>query len=357
MLVSVVVPVYNAEKFLTKCVGSVLAQSYERFELILVNDGSTDGSEPMCREYALKDSRIKLISQKNSGPAAARNMGVRHAGGEFVYFLDADDFICPDTLETLIAGYNETRADLVMANFDKLVNDDQLTVQRVSFSPENAAFVDESKILSRSECVDYVRHFLKFPSNHLISYCWARLYKLDVIRKNAITSNEKMRLFEDFVFNLDYLHYTNRLLFVNKPLHTYTMNTNHTSASMEILNAKSLLHDMSIFQSKTNAFLRMNCKSTDMSNLQKEVGHALMHYVIIFLVRSCRQINNGNKKAIYEEIARLCKASLIKECVNCYTPSKGNSRIVPLLIKLELVHFIMHTCMYKAFKRYGKPGG
>src|SRR3990172_2214316 len=112
-LVSVIVPVYNAEHFLSKSIESVTHQSHKNIELILVNDGSTDNSEMICSKYALTDNRIKVISQDNSGPAAARNTGVRHATGTFVLFLDADDFIANKALEILVAQYNQYNPDLV----------------------------------------------------------------------------------------------------------------------------------------------------------------------------------------------------------------------------------------------------
>ena len=105
MSVSIIMPVYNAEKFLPRSIESVIHQSYRPIELILVNDGSTDSSEAICRKYALEDPRIKVLSQKNKGPAAARNRGVRQASGDFVFFLDADDFLPEKALEILIATH------------------------------------------------------------------------------------------------------------------------------------------------------------------------------------------------------------------------------------------------------------
>src|SRR3989339_192818 len=117
MLVSVIVPVYNAEKFLKRSIESVINQSYNNLELILVNDGSNDKSEVICEQYALLDRRIKVITQKNKGPAAARNTGVSNASGECIFFLDADDFIATRTLEILISEYSAHQPDLVMSNF------------------------------------------------------------------------------------------------------------------------------------------------------------------------------------------------------------------------------------------------
>lgn len=355
MLVSIIIPVYNAEKFLKKCIESVISQSYEKIELILVNDGSTDNSETICNEYTLIDKRIRVISQKNKGPAAARNTGIRHATGTMVFFLDADDFIDNKAIEVLVANYNQYQPDMVMGNFCKLENSGEIINQTVSFNPDNKPFEDENIVLSKRDTVSYVRHFLKHPSNHLISYCWGRLYKLSVIKNNEIYAKEDMRLFEDFVFNLEYLKNINEIVFVNKPLYTYTMHNIHISASMAIVNGDSLLHDMSVFKEKASEFLQeKNANAMSASEIKKEIGHALIHYAIIFLVRSSSQINRHNRKIVYKEFYKIVNAPIIRDSLQCYSPSKGKSRILPLLMRFKLVNLITFVSKYKAYKRYGK---
>ncbi|MDD2889302.1 MAG: glycosyltransferase [bacterium] len=352
--ISVIVPIYNAEKFLNKSIESVINQSYKNIEILLINDGSTDSSEIICNKFALADNRIKVISQKNSGPAAARNAGIRYATGTLVFFLDADDFIEEIALETLVEKYNQYQPDLVMGNFSKLENCGEIIRQNVSFSSDNEPFECQIKELSKTDIVAYVRHFLKHPSNHLISYCWGRLYKLSIIKNNGIFANEDMRLFEDFVFNLDYFRHTNKIVFVNESLYTYTMHNNYISASMTIVNGDSLLHDMNVFENKASEFLQQT--NINAFDIKKDIGHALIHYVIIFFVRSCWQINRYNKKRIYDEIDKIINAPVFKDSLQYYSPSKGNSRILPLLAKLKLVDLIILVCKHKAYKRYGRLG-
>jgi len=356
MLVSVIVPVYNAEEFLKRCIDSVINQRYRNIELILVNDGSTDNSRMICDSYTRADKRIKVISQKNRGPAAARNTGIRHATGDFAFFLDADDFIEKNTLEILVSGYNQYRPDLIMGNFSKLENDGRIIRQKVSFAPDDVPFTHKTKMLSKSDIVSYLRHFLRHPSNHLISYCWGRLYKLSIIKQNGIFANEDMRLFEDFVFNLDYLEHANEVVFANEVLYTYTMHNNHVSASMTIVDGDSLLHDMGVFKAKAGEFLkRADAGSMDTIDIQKEVGHLLIHYAIVFLVRSCRQIAGHNRERIYSEIRKIVSAPIFSDSLRHYSPLKGNSRIFPVLARLKLIDPLMFYCKRKAYKRYGRP--
>ena len=198
MRISVIVPVYNAEKFLSRSVESVLRQSYQDIELILVDDGSTDQSAALCNRHAQADPRVRVVSQKNSGPAAARNTGVRHATGTFAFFLDADDFLDERALEQLMDAYDKYHPDLVMGNFSKLLPSGDNVPQRVAFRPDNEAFTGEVAVLSQADVAAYVRHFFKYPSNHLISYCWGRLYKLAIIRERRIASQRSHAIVRGF---------------------------------------------------------------------------------------------------------------------------------------------------------------
>ena len=356
MLISVIIPVYNAENYLNRSIESVVDQSYENIELILINDGSTDSSKMICDKYALADNRIRVISQKNRGSAAARNSGIRHTTGDFIFFLDADDFIEKNTLEILISIYDQYQPDLVMANFSKRLNSGEILKQSVSFHPDAELFEHRIKKLLKTDIVAYVRHFLKHPSNHLISYCWARLYKTSIIRNNGIFANEEMRLFEDFVFNLEYLKNTHEIVFLNESLYTYTMHNTHISVSMSIVNGDSLLHDMNVFKKTVDEFCqRTNNDTKNTFDIKKEVGHALIHYVIIFFIRSCRLMTRYNRKMIYNEIDKIVNAPILRDSLKYYSPSKGNSIILPLLMKIKLVDLLMFLSKHKAYKRYGKP--
>ncbi len=126
------------------------------------------------------------------------------------------------------------------------------------------------------------------------------------------------------------------------------MHENHISVSMSIMNSDSLTHDMELFKEKITEFFN------DESEIKKEIGHALTHYVIIFLVRSCMQVTKDNKKKIYEEIGKMINSPIFKESLKYYSPAKGNSRILPFLAKLKLISLIIFFCKYKANKRYGK---
>ena len=122
-LVSIIVPVYNTGEYLAPCVESLIAQTYQNIEIILVNDGSTDGSGAVCDEFSRRDERVKVVHQKNSGVSAARNAGLERASGTFLTFVDSDDLLVPHALETALGYLQETDADMVTYGWQKQFED------------------------------------------------------------------------------------------------------------------------------------------------------------------------------------------------------------------------------------------
>ncbi|MEJ5365240.1 MAG: glycosyltransferase family 2 protein [Desulfosoma sp.] len=356
MFVSVIVPFFNAEKFLDDSIGSVLEQTYTDIELILVDDGSTDGSLALCRKYGARDSRIRIIAQPNQGPASARNTGVRMARGDLVFFLDADDLLRPQALEKLLFACKEHQPDLVLSNFCKLMPNGKFADQKVTLAPGSPPCQSAQEVLGPYQIRQFVRHFLHSPSNHLISYCWARLYKACVIRQHRIIANEDMRLFEDFVFNLDYIKNIKSLFLINEPLYVYRMHDHHISLSMSMLNAPRLIRDMEIFRKAANDFLTTYAVGDGLeTNPEQEIGHALTHYAIIFLVRSCRLLAPETLKFLYRQVGILLKAPIMQWSLRGYRPRQGNSRLLPLFINHQWILPTLILSMVKGYARYGKP--
>ena len=115
--VSIIVPVYNTERFLNRCIDSVLAQTYSDWELLLVDDGSTDSSGSICDEYATQDSRIRVFHKENGGVSSARNLGLDYARGEWITFVDSDDYIAPDMIEKLYETQKRNNADITVCGY------------------------------------------------------------------------------------------------------------------------------------------------------------------------------------------------------------------------------------------------
>ena len=125
-LISVIVPVYNVEKYLDNCVMSILDQDYQNIEIILINDGSTDNSLAICHSYVGKDKRVKLFSQKNQGLSAARNLGIQKANGEFVMFVDSDDYVEPSYCSAALSCQQKYDADIVFFDYKRITNENEI---------------------------------------------------------------------------------------------------------------------------------------------------------------------------------------------------------------------------------------
>ena len=342
-LVSVIIPVYNAEKYLRLCIESIVNQSYKNIEIIIINDGSTDNSGKICDAYALSDNRIKVIHTQNRGPAAARNTGIENSKGSSIFFLDADDFLETNAINLLIEHYNQHKADMIIGDFNKIEDNNP------SDSGHNRVF-SSSKLLTKQDIIDYSRCYLKKPNRFpLFAYSWGRLFKSSIIKDNNVYFNADLHTFEDVAFNFNYLNYTNEILFLKEVIYNHLIHDNYTSATMTISGDPKIMFGYKQALISISDFLE-DCNSD--ADTRKEVGHADVCLTIIQLVRTCGQIDDNNKKKIYKLIHEIINDSKFRDNLQFYSPSKGDSRILPILMKLKLVWAIIFVCRYKAYKRY-----
>ena len=200
--ISVIVPVYNTEKYLHRCVDSILAQTFTDFELLLIDDGSTDGSGAICDEYAQKDSRVRVFHKENGGVSSARNLGLDNARGEWISFVDSDDWIEYSSIQNLI---NQGDADLIIGS--------------VSIEPQGNIRNLSSK--EKIEGDELNRILTTEINNFVISSPFAKLYKNKIIKENSLRFNEELCLGEDNVFVKSYLIYALSLRCVNKICYHY----------------------------------------------------------------------------------------------------------------------------------------
>ena len=194
--ISVIIPVYNVAQYLDQCVMSVLNQTMNNLEIILVNDGSTDGSGEMCEEYAEKDARVVVIHQKNQGLAAARQAGLNIAQGEYIGFVDSDDWLEANMYEEMYQAVKENDADIVFCN----VYRNESKKEQVYFTPG---------LYNRSQMMETIfpRLLAGFDENggeNTIRWCnWLRLYRKDLIDKHNIQFDKRFRRSQDLPFTFE----------------------------------------------------------------------------------------------------------------------------------------------------------
>ena len=166
ILVSIIIPIYNAAAYLKRCLDSVLRQTFQNLEIILVNDGSQDESLEICKEYAHKDLRIYVLSIKNSGVSVSRNLALDIARGKYIRFVDSDDWITCDSTEILVRKAEETDSDFVIADFYRVDG------KRYSIKTH----VKEEKVMNRK---DFAFHMMQEPADFYYGVLWNKLYRRD----------------------------------------------------------------------------------------------------------------------------------------------------------------------------------
>lgn len=203
-LISIIVPIYNCSEYIEKCISHLQKQIYKNFELILVDDGSTDNSYQICLEKAKSDKRIKVFHQNNSGVSAARNLGIKKSKGKYVCFNDSDDYIDDDYLLILYSNMVQYDCDISIVTYSKTFNNNDIFH------------------VSKEECLiklyDKRSLLLDLSSYRIGGYIWNKMYKKELI-DNLFDINISYR--EDTLFNLDYIKNIKRAVYCNKPCYHY----------------------------------------------------------------------------------------------------------------------------------------
>lgn len=206
--VSIIIPVYNAEKHLARCIDSILNQEYTDFEAIFINDGSSDTSKDILESYQQKDPRIVVIHKENSGVSDTRNQGLRIAQGDYIQFIDADDWISDNSTKELVRTIESTGSDLVVADFYRVVKD--------HISRKGSILSSEVLTLQ-----DYAEWMMESPADFYYGVLWNKLYRRRIIEENHIQMDKDLHFCEDFVFNLEYLLHCKTISPLQIPVYYY----------------------------------------------------------------------------------------------------------------------------------------
>ncbi len=205
-LISIIIPVYKVEKYLPRCIESVLNQTYKNFELILVDDGSPDNSGKICDEYALKDNRIKVIHKENGGVSSARNAGVDVVTGKYINFVDSDDWVPNNSLKSLYDAIIESNADLSIGGYENRGK----RIKIIKYESEEIDFTS----ISDKQIIDVVNRTCMYGP------C-CKLYKSELIKNNRVFFNQNIKLGEDTLFVRNYLMYINKIQICNDLVYYY----------------------------------------------------------------------------------------------------------------------------------------
>ena len=293
--ISVIVPVYKAEAFLRRCIESILAQSERSFELLLIDDGSPDGCPAICDEYAARDARVRVIHKRNAGVSAARNTGLDHASGDYVAFVDSDDYVDADYLSSMLC---RTQGDAASDNAF-ILTDYQ------PFSPEGkekreypaSMTVDFKKTPASAQAFrDLIFGFRLFPP-----YC--KLFRRDVIEAAHLRFDTSLRTAEDFDFNMRYLEHVDEIRYIPKTSYhyrvaykRYTPSNHGVLGDSEIRSAHIMAHGI------TDLAKRMGVYEEVAAEIERWA--AKKHYFnrLPMLFAPSDDVSRGERKKLYKRL-------------------------------------------------------
>ncbi len=207
-LISVIIPAYNAEKRLNYCLESVCGQDWKSLEILVINDGSTDRTEEIIRKWCVMDSRVRLICQKNSGVAQARNRGLDQCTGEWIRFVDSDDRLPQDSIRNLYKRVEKNGSDLVIAGYEQQVGD--------IVRSYNLAGRDDT-----ISCDDYLAFLNRNANSFFCGVLWNKLFRRELVEQMHVRFQDGLSYGEDFCFVCDYLKEADRISFSSDTVYRY----------------------------------------------------------------------------------------------------------------------------------------
>ena len=318
MLISIIIPAYNAEKYIWECLESVKACQSDKIECIIVNDGSLDGTKEICESF-LSDSRFRLINKENSGVSDTRNIGMAEAAGEYLFFLDADDYIKAGSWEEILACAAEKEYDMIAFGYYSLFDNGKIAAE---------GFPDSQDMYDTK---------LMMLSTSMMNNCWGKLLRRKVIQENDLRYDNNLKTGEDAVFMIDFVEHSKKSQLRSTCVLYYRI---HANSTMRKASPNEKLADFSVLFNRRNAYLDANNDET--------LAHAMrrMHFSCI--------------TDLFRAYAKSCKIwdvrqsyiMIIKNAVVSTILSEIKSVQLPLYKKLEyiLIKHKFYTCLSIYFK-------
>lgn len=277
-LVSIIVPVYNAEKHISKCIESVISQTYSNWELILVNDGSRDNSHSVCKNFAQNDNRIKVLNKINGGASSARNAGIKVSQGKYICFIDSDDYVGNKYIEDLIVPYIQGSNTMIICGMTILNKNIKSYFTYDNYEIRNNLFENLSKTF-------FFQH--GGPTS--------KLYLKSIIDNNNIRFDEKLCNYEDLIFNLSYIEHIDCIIYSNSTQYVYVTDNSNQSRKLNGI-------DNEIYLLNTYKTLLNRHKDQDISSMEDYINH--------YIYRIIKSIHLANmpiskSKEIEKELAKI----------------------------------------------------
>lgn len=333
--VSIIVPIYNAQKYIKACLNSILRQTYRDFELFLVDDGSRDASGRICDHYAKKDKRITVYHRENAGVSAARNFGLAHATGKYILFVDADDTIEPDMLAGCVQLAEKNGAELVICSFRYYMTDDDNRM--VENSLENEVCVTEKELFDH--------WFSTLAEKEILNPPWNKLIRKDLLDANHIRFHEEFSICEDMMFSVEILDACKKMVLTGSMYYNYYIKSTGTLVFK--------FHE-NYFEALTKFYEAAckYCKKFEKNSEQLQIVNSLyVNLTIMFLKQICIKSNWNRKtrnlkmndiRKNEEFLNALKRISLNrKKKLICYFLKRGKFYLIYVLYVLKNIKVII----------------
>jgi len=314
--ISVIIPIYNSERYLDNLISCINAQTYTDYEVIFINDGSTDNSREILQKYCDNSDNKILVNKENGGVSSARNLGLQMAKGELIAFWDADDDISPHFLQEMILNFEQDKLLFCGFNYRK---DDLFAIKL--FNGEQKVELDKNSIKALQD-------------TWLFNVLWNKIFEKDIILKNHIVFDEEVAFGEDTLFVTKYLNYVKNIVVINKPLYTYYTRSSNASSKYH---SNLFSTNVKIYE---NIILSMDETKENYQDKITEIRKVYAVSLIGSLWHYCKFIKKDGAK-------RILKQSLIKYNKNALKITPKINLILKLALKLKWVWFI--RLYYKIF--------
>ena len=319
--ISVIVPIYNAEKNIERCIKSILGQTYSNFELLLIDDGSKDKSIEICNQYSKMDNRVSVYHKKNEGVSKTRNYGIEKAKGQYLQFIDSDDYIERNMLDNMVKQIEKNDSDLCICGFE-------YSYREPMENKKNYA----SNQLLHIESKEYIKKYMaSHIENNILLPVWNKLFKLTIIKDNNIRFNENISLSEDFAFVLEYLCRAHKICLLDSINIHYCIDKGRKSLSSSYEYENVVLANKII------------CDNIDKMNIDENVLKSINYQMFDLILNYITSIQNS-KKSYNDKIKLLKKIrneSFFEKIINNIYTIDIKKKVKVKLIKNKLYHIYM----------------
>lgn len=331
--ISVIVPVYNSEEYLAQCIDSILAQTYTDFELILVDDGSTDSSGKICDDYARGDNRVIVIHKENAGVSAARNDGIERAKGNYITFVDSDDYIDSNFLESSFIAIGEAASDLLICGY--------------MIEVFNCGKLVKTYIRSAGDCKYTIKPLLedmvtKLRNVHL-GTPWGKLFKRNVVNRYKIRFRVDMDYGEDTYFVYQYLdtfHDEMPVVFIEKAFYHYRLGDGNSLSQR--YNRNKMEFSQILFEQRIEIYTRRQCSNESIKQI--EIDH--VSSLISCIITEIANIHQTNKNYVFSMIRGVSVCELVNK-ISCSSIRGYLNKTVFCLLKAKFYGLLYRVLLIR----------